>query len=270
MKLKRIIPSLLGSLLLLFSWIGMAAFAETPLPDGAVKGLPERLAALDDKGNPVNSATGEFFFHVEDMKLGEVYTKNVQIMNLREDKSYRIYFCVEPLFKNGEIDLEAGCSCRFLMDGEEFFTGTVNGEGNIDLTQYYDCGVFTPGASHTLRCEISFNEMSVNRAIDNGWRLVDVDGVHVLRGPDGTGYAFGEIEFKWIFCAKVEEGTGPNTDDDEYHQPHTESGDNGFFPPYTGILLQNGRIWLLCMAFVAVLILGLLVLIRKNKKGQRK
>ncbi|MBU5462730.1 hypothetical protein [Lachnoclostridium sp. MSJ-17] len=31
------------------------AFAETSLPDGAVKGLPERLAALDDEGNPVNS-----------------------------------------------------------------------------------------------------------------------------------------------------------------------------------------------------------------------
>ena len=43
---------------------------------------------------------------------------------------------------------------------------------------------------------------NVLRNVDNGRRLVDTDGVHVLVGPSGSGYAEGEIEFKWIFCAE--------------------------------------------------------------------
>ena len=73
MKIKQIVAALLGSLLILLSASGLTAFAETSLPDGAVKGLPERLAALDDEGNHVNSESGEYFFHVENMKFGETY-----------------------------------------------------------------------------------------------------------------------------------------------------------------------------------------------------
>ena len=233
MKVTRTLCALLCSLLMLFSWIGIAAFAETPLPDGAVKGLPERLAALDDEGRPVNSATGEYFFRVEQMVLGETYTKDIQLINLCEDKSYHIYFCVEPLFQNGEIDLEQGCTCRFSLDGSEFYSGSVNGAGNIDLTQYYDC---------------TFHEMVANAELDNGWRLVDVDGVHVLRGPDGDGSVSGEIEFKWIFCASM-----------------GQSNEDPVSPPYTGVMLQDGFVWLLAMAVIAVLIAGMLVMIRKKK-----
>lgn len=203
MNIQRKLLSLLGCLLFVLCCLSTPAFADTPLPDGAVKGLPERLAALDDAGNAVNSATGEYFFHVEGMSLGETYTKNIQIMNLREDKSYHIYFRVEPLFKNGEIDLEQGCSCRFLLDGQQFYSGSVNGAGNIDLTEYYDLGRYDTGESHVLRCEITFHDLATSQTVDNGWRVVDKDGVHVLREGTGGGSIYGEIEFKWIFCASV-------------------------------------------------------------------
>ena len=258
MKHNRIVLSVLGSLLLVLLCMAPAAFAVTPLPEGAVKGLPERLAALDDEGNPVNSATGEYFFRAEDMKLGEIYAKEIQLANLCEGRSYHIYFCVEPLFKNGEIDLEKGCKCRFYYDGTQFFDGNVNGEGNIDLTEYYDFGSFSPGEMHTMRCEIVWDELDVLQDVDNGWRLIDRDGIHVLRGPDGKGYISGEIEFKWIFCAKVDEqddgGGGAGGTDDP------------FFPPYTGILLQDGRVWLIGIGVVALLIAVLLVLLRRKKE----
>ena len=250
MKTWRSIPAILAVLLLVLRCAAPAAFAETPLPDGAVKGLPERLAALDDQGNAVNSATGEYFFHVEDMILGERYTKNIQLMNLRDDAAYHIYFCVEPLYKDGQIDLEEGCDCRFFLDGVEFYRGSVNGAGNIDLTEYYDCGRYGPGEAHTLRCEIVFNQFAINQAVDHGWRLVDVDGVHVLRGPSGEAEVYGEIEFKWIFCASVEESGG-----DE--------------PPYTGVLMEDGLIWLIGIAAVSVLILGLLVLMKKQRRERK-
>ena len=49
MKINKIVATVLSSLLIVFNTLGITAFAETSLPDGAVKGLPERLAALDDE-----------------------------------------------------------------------------------------------------------------------------------------------------------------------------------------------------------------------------
>ena len=203
MRAKNMFAALVSSLLLL-SCNSLTASAEVALPPGAVKGLPERLAALDSEGNAVNSATGEYFFHVEDMQYGEMYTKSVQLMNLRDDESYYIYFYVEPLFKAGEIDLEEGCTCKFYLDGTEFYKGDVNGTGNIDLSDMYYCtGFYAPGDSHVLKAEVTWDDLDVIRNVDNGHRLVDRDGTHVLTGPDPSGYAEGEIEFKWIFFASV-------------------------------------------------------------------
>ncbi len=260
MKMKRIAVVLLVSLLVFMQSIGLTAFADTPLPDGAVKGLPERLAALDDEGNPVNSETGEYFFHVEGMDFGETYTKNIQLINLREDYTYHIWFYVEPLFKAGEIDLEKGCECRFLRDGEEFYCGSVYGDGNIDLkTEHFDCGSFAPGESHSLRCEVVWNNLDVVKSVDNGKKLVDVNGKHVLVGADSDGHTEGEIEFKWIFYAKVE--------------PHDMTPDeprSGDYAPQTGLLLKNGAVWLIGIGVIAVLIVVLLVLIKRNKKKDKE
>ena len=297
MNIKRIALSLLGSLLIFFYCLGFSAFAETSLPDGAVKGLPERLAALDDEGNPVNSATGEYFFHVEGMKFGETYSKNIQLMNLREDASYHIYFYTEPLFKAGEIDLEEGCECRFYLDGREFYRGDVNGNGSIDLRDHhFDCGYYAPGQSHTLRCEIVWNDLDVLKNVDNGWRLYDRDGEHVLRGPNGEGYVEGEIEFKWVFYAMIENSTlipdppgtdgpapgsgtdtpdggtdsTPQTDSGTDNSPGDSTPDDGFFPPYTGFMMKDGKFWLISMGVIALMIAVLLVLIKKQKKDKKK
>ena len=249
MRVKTIFTAL-ASCLLLFSGIGSSAFAETALPEGAVKGLPEKLTAMDSDGNPVNSATGEYFFHVENMEYGETYSKNVQLMNLRDDKAYNIYFFVEPLWKAGEIDLEKGCACTFFLDGQEFYRGTGTGDGNIDLTeQVWDCGYYEPGDSHVLRCEVIWNDLDVINNVDNGHRLVDKDGEHVLTGPSGSGYSEGEIEFKWIFYAAVNEE---------------------FDPPDTGLLPTDGKFWLGCMGGVGALILIMLLLLGRKKKRQKQ
>lgn len=262
-KLKVLTTTVLCSLLVFFNCFGMTAFAETSLPDGAVKGLPERLAALDDEGNPVNSATGEYFFHVENMKFGEVYTKNIQIINLREDATYHIYFYVEPLFKSGVIDLETGCECRFYLDGRKFYQGTVNGDGNVDLkVQHFDCGLYAPGESHTLRAEVVWNNFEPKGTVDNGWRLVDKDGEHVLVDPQGTAHAEGEIEFKWIFYSHIDEK--PASPDEKPHKP------DGDHAPQTGLLLSNGTFWLVCIGVIAAAVLVLLVLIIRSKKKEKE
>ena len=249
MSAKNFFAALVSSLLLL-SCNCLTAFAEVALPDGAVKGLPERLTAMDSDGNPVNSETGEYFFHVENMSYGETYTKDVQLMNLCDDKAYHIYFYVEPLFKNGDIDLEKGCECTFWLDGEEFYKGDVTGHGNIDLTQEVkDCGLYQPGDSHVLKCSVVWNDLDVLVGVDNGHRLIDINGEHVLIGSDDEGYVEGEIEFKWIFYAAVDED---------------------YDPPNTGLLGVNNTFWIIAIALLAVLTGGLLLLIFLKKKRKEK
>ena len=263
-RIVRISTALLCSLLVLFNSFGFSAFAETALPDGAVKGLPERLAALDDEGNAVNSETGEYFFHVENMVFGETYTKNIQLINLREDASYRIYFRVEPLYKSGEIDLEDGCECRFYLDSKEFYKGTVNGDGNIDLTaNAFDCGFYAPGQSHTIRAEVVWNSFNPQKSVNNGWRLVDQNGIHILIDPEGNAHTEGEIEFKWIFYAQIAEK--PATKDEV-----PDGNDGGGYAPQTGLLLQNGTYWLIGVGVAVVAVMVLLVLIIRSKKKDKK
>ncbi|MCR5730666.1 MAG: hypothetical protein K6G20_09980 [Ruminococcus sp.] len=245
---KNIFAALVSSLLIL-SCNSFTAFADVALPEGAVKGLPEKLTAMDSDGNTVSSSTGEYFFHVENMKYGETYSKNVQLMNLRDDKAYHIYFYVEPLFKDGEIDLEEGCDCTFWLDGQEFYKGKVTGEpdsGYIDLqNNIYDCGLYNPGDSHTLKCSVIWNDLDVLVGVDNGHRLVDINGEHVLVGSQDEGYVEGEIEFKWIFYAAVDED---------------------YVPPKTGLLAASNKFWIMLLAVFAALTGGMILLVFLKKK----
>ncbi len=290
MRVKAFIAALCSGFLLLVS--PLSAYAQSvELPSGAVKGLPERLAALDNEGKAVNSATGEYFFRVEDMQYGVEYTKTVQLMNLREDAAYHIYFYIEPLYKKGEIDLEEGCECTFWLDNNQIYQGTVTGNGNIDLTDInhvFDCGLYLPGDSHQLKCSVVWNNLDVLKNVDNGHRLVDKDGEHVLIGPDEEGYVEGEIEFKWIFYAAINEDsdswteTEPPTDTfsrtTESVPSETDSTTTETSPetpgtprtPFTGYLPKNGTVWLVCMGVISVLILILLILIHKKKRRIQK
>jgi hypothetical protein len=252
MRSKRIFVSLASSLLL-FSCSCLAAFAEVALPEGAVKGLPEKLTAMDSDGNVVSSGTGEYFFHVENMDYGVTYTKDVQLMNLRDDKAYHIYFNVEPLSREGEIDLEKGCACTFQLDGQDVYKGKVTGEpdaGYLDLrNEALDCGLFQPGDSHVLKCSVIWNDLDVLTGVDYGHRLIDADGEHILVGPKDSGSVAGEIEFKWIFYAAV---------DEEYD------------PPKTGLLRADHQFWLICIAVLGALTGGMLLLVLLQKKEHKK
>lgn len=247
MRVKAFIAALCSSFLL-FS-VPAQTSAAVQLPDGAVKGLPSDLTAMDSDGNVVSSSTGEYFFHVEDMTYGETYTKDVQLMNLREDKAYHIYFYVEPVSQNGEIDLEEEVECTMSLDGEQFFEGNVNGKGNIDLTQeIQDLGYYQPGDSHTLSCSVVWSGLSEDSShIDEGSRIVTDKGITIVRDKNGDRHVEGEIIFKWIFYAAV---------DEEYD------------PPNTGFLSAKDSFWAISIAGMAglVFLMLLLLLIKKRRK----
>ncbi|MGN1411903.1 MAG: hypothetical protein ACI4WH_05255 [Oscillospiraceae bacterium] len=227
----------------------VSTFAEVQLPDGAVKGLPEKLTVMDSNGNSVNSATGEYFFHVENMIPNQTYSKDIQIMNLREDKAYHIYFYAEPLSKSGDIDLENECTAVISLGGNQVYEGKVTGKGNIDLTSNpIDLGLYTPGDAKILNCEITWDGSSINEFIDYGERLVDTNGTTIIRKGDEDAYIYGEVTFKWIFYAVVDET---------------------YNPPKTGILGNKPSliyVIILCICLILIIIMIVLIMLKKSKK----
>lgn len=230
----------------------LSAFAEVSLPAGTVAGLPEKLTVMDFDGNSVSSDTGEYCFLVEDMQPNTAYTKDIQIMNLREGKAYVIYFYAEPLSQSGEIDLEANTAATFTLGGETVFTGSVSGiaaDGSTDLSaEPIALGYYEPGESAVLTCTVQWDGTGLDGFADFGSRVVDSSGTHVIRDGNGTVYVDGEVTFRWIFYAVLNED---------------------YTPPKTG-LFSGGDAWMYLLVIAALALLVLLMLAVVLRKKRRK
>lgn len=232
----------------------ITAYAKINLEDGSVKGLPENITVLDSDGNSVSSS-GEYFFYVENMQPSQIYSKDIEIMNLRNDKAYNIYFYAEPVSHSGDFNLEEDCVVTFSLDTEKIFNGRVNGlslDKKTDMSQNpINLGSYKPGQSRNLNCEIVWNLSDIDATYNNGRKLVSHDGTVILEDSSGNSYVEGEVVFKWIFYAVV---------------------DDTYVPPQTGIL-STRNILLLIMAVLVVLIMIMIVLIvnkKKCKKGRNE
>ena len=264
--------------------MNVTAYAAETLPDGSVKGLPECLVALDDKGQSV-SDSGDYFFSVENMQAGETYTKKIQLMNLRDDASYKISFRAEPLTKSGEIDLENECSCEISIDGETVYSGKVTGEGTPDIRDNaLSLGNFEPGESHVMKVDVKWNGTSAGGFIDNGERVVTNSGVEITREKSGENYISGETTFKWIFSASVlesEDGTSTVSEitpvssapgeDTDYPKSNSASGSDYVNSNSISDFVQTGEV----IAFAAIIMiiatsLMLFFLLQSKKKKTRK
>lgn len=245
---NRICSASLSFLLLFCSMISV--FADTVLPEGTAAGLPEKLTVTDSDGNAVNSETGEYFFCVENMTPGEVYSKNIQIMNLREDKAYHIYFYAQPLDRKGEIDLEEECTASFSLNNERIYEGKVTGEGNPDIRETpIDLGLYEPGQTGTLQCSIVWNGTDAGGFIDYGSKVTDKNGTEIIREGSGDNTVYGEVTFRWIFYAVV---------DEEY------------IPPKTGVLTDNDWLYAGAVITVGIMIVILLLLSYKKRQESKK
>lgn len=224
--------------------------ADTVLPEGTVAGLPEKLTITDSDGNTVNSETGEYFFCVENMTPGEIYSKTISIMNLREDKAYRIYFYAEPLDSAGEIPLEEECKAVFSLNGELIYEGKVTGEGEPDMRENpIDLGLYEPGEMGNLQCSIAWEGTDAGGFIDYGSKVTDKNGTEIIREGSGEDSIYGEVTFRWIFYAVVDEG---------------------YVPPKTGIFADTDWIYAGAVITVGILIVILLLLLYKKRQEKQK
>lgn len=245
---KKAFVTVLCSAVLLFSGL-FSALAEVTLPDGAVAGLPENLTVLDSDGNAVDTENGEYFFTVDDMVPYEVYTKDIQIMNLRDDASYHIYFYAEPISQEGEIDLENDCTAVITLNGSQIYKGKVTGEGEHDLANApIDLGLYKPGDSGQMTCQVTWDGPSADIFIDYGEKLVNTDGTTIIREGNDDHYIYGRVQFKWIFYAAVD----------------TDAAN-------TGILGKNGmNLYIIAILLLIIMVSVMLMLVLKKKKQRMR
>ncbi len=109
-----------------------------------------------------------------------------------------------------------------------------------------DLGLYTPNDSGQLTCTVEWN--ADLDAFTYGGRVVsDADGIHIeeAEGVTGTEEIEGEVEFRWIFYAAI---------DDDY------------VPPKTGLFDNENVTYCLILGVLLVLIVVLIVLIVKRKR----
>jgi hypothetical protein len=218
------------------------------LPDGAVQGLPEKLTVMDSDGNSANQS-GEYYFHVENMVANQTHSKSIQIINLREDKAYHIYFYAEPVSKSGNIDLEEECEAVITLSGDEVYRGKVTGDGNVNMAKTpIDLGLYTPGESRVLNCQVTWQPSEEDVNIDYGEKLVDADGTHIIRAGDSDYFGYGEVTFKWVFYAVLDET---------------------YVPPKTGILGSDSIVYAVIIIVCVVMVLAMLLLIAVKKRKSK-
>lgn len=258
MRLIRSILSL-ATAVVLGLCLSVTTIMAAELPSGSVQGLPEKLVVLDDEGISA-SETGEYYFEVEGMKVGETYVKKVQLMNLREDADYHMGLRFERMTTSGDFDLEEECMCEVLLDEKQVYSGKITGEGTPDIQDNaLDLGLYRSGDSHRLEVRIRWAGTKAGGMIDNGRKVVDASGTTVEREASGVTELSGETTFKWIFTAKVE--LPQESTDIHESDPDTPDIIN------TGDTIAMVTIGIVCLAtlFLIVLAVG-----KKKKKEARQ
>ena len=280
-KSYKILPVLFLVAVFLLNSLSFFFFFDE-LKVGSVKGLPEKLVVLDDNGQSV-SENGEYFFSVEDMQQSEIYTKKIQIMNLREDAKYKITFRAQPIEHSGDFNLEDECRCDIYLDEDLVYTGKVTGEGTPDIRENaMSLGVYKPGESHTMKVQVVWHGTDAGGHIDEGARLVDYTGTTVLRDPSGERHIEGEVKFRWIFYAEVTDaqvtvstisspssqdsnpGSKPDVDSDA--SAHGGNGDPGI----NDVIKTGETIAFVAIGAVMAATLLLIILAASKKKKKKK
>ncbi len=185
------------------------------LPDGSVRGLPQNLIVMDEDGNSV-SASGDYYVHIEDMQPRVLYTKDITVMNLRNDAVYRVYMSAAPDHTEGEIDLEGEVEVKLYLENELIYEGDVNGDGtpNMQLNPIDLGGIYNSDEQRKLHAEFI-------------WNITDETEALILGKTDRDKPAFGAVDFRWIFTAQVNENGGEKHNEGEKEKQKNDSDKNG-------------------------------------------
>lgn len=176
-------------------FMAVSVFAEIKLPEGFVKGLPEALTAMDEDGYSPDPENGEIYIYIPDMIPGELYTKDISLMNLRDDAEYNIYMTATPNYSEGNVDMLNETLCKLYLDDKLIYEGLVNGDGTPNMQENgLDLGgLYKSGVSRNLHAEFVWNW--------SGKTTYDLE--------DKSSY-YGEVSFYWTFYAQIQKPDNSN------------------------------------------------------------
>ena len=140
-------------LLLLCLTSGITALA-------AEKNLPDSFCIDDENGISVTGA-GEYFLYSDNLMPGDVIIRTLTLRNLEQDDSFRLHMLGQSPESAGPVDWLDNLHLRIILDGREFYTGrlrgdggdtrTMEGNGTDLLRQGLDLGVFGKGEYGVLK-----------------------------------------------------------------------------------------------------------------------
>ncbi len=218
---------------MIFSLFAMLASAETQT-------LPEGFLIIDQDGITVDPTNGTYEVLLTDMEPGEVYEHTLRLHNMVTDGTFDLFMRAEPVSSEpilsgttGEelpfIDLFEASEITLSLDGAEFYKGSPNGIGSIDMsTQSSPLGTFATNDIKDLKMIATLPADRISR------ELAD------------SGYG-GQIEFRWIFTA-VQTKTGT--------------------PPHTGINMRTVLYIVIALLAMIVLTMYLLVMKKRKEQAQ--
>jgi len=165
--LKRVISSVIVAFVLVNVFITVSAKEIETL---------DNLLVVDESGVTANNTTGEYYITIEDMKPGEIYSKNIFIQNLDPKEDYQIYLQVEPVKNEGNIVLSDITNLSLSINDTPIYKGIASGIGNVDMKNApVSIGSFVSGKQKTMHMNIQ------------------IQGDKVKNGQ------YGDFIFKWVF-----------------------------------------------------------------------
>ncbi len=185
--MKKLISAFLTAIVL-----SSPVYANTyKLPDGSVQGLPQNLIVMDENGH--SPENGELYIYIDNMLPGELYTKDVTLMNARDDAVYSIFMTAEPNYDEGDIDLLNETECKLYLDDKLIYQGLVNGDGMPNMQQEgLDLGgVYKSGETRNLHAEFKWNITDETQKFIDEYSSEDKD-------------FYGIVSFNWTFYAQID------------------------------------------------------------------
>ena len=140
--------------------------------------LPDKFLIVDNQGITASPIDGVYYVKIDNMRPGELYSKKIHLQNMDTGSAFRLYMRAEPVSRSGNIDMFELTTLTLSLNGNQFFTGSPNGTGNIDMKgKVVDLGAFKTGQQKSL------------------------DMTALLDGASVQGDDEGSIDFRWIFWA---------------------------------------------------------------------
>jgi|GEM_PF-5365076 len=199
MKPRKYIFVLLTVVLLLGSTV-FAAYAA----------IPKTLLIMDAEGMKADPEKGQYHVRVDDMIPGVIYEHELEISNFHPTDPFKVYMRAEPVSSTGDADLFKYVTMTLSLDDVEFYRGSPNGLGSIDMqTKEHLLGTWKSGRQARLHMTAVLAKDIPEMVLESygtgqATIVTDENGKKISKVVESVKGKSAMIEFLWIFTAEYD------------------------------------------------------------------